>query len=239
LKYITGEYLLWPDSDDFYATSYAIERMVNVLDQNDDYAMVRSYAYVLDEDSLFIKDEFGGKKYIDKKHYLFEDCLFMQNNFWFGAGMYMIRTSILFQNYPERNYYVSNQYGGQNWQLLLPMLYNKKCFTIEEFLFNILDRKKSHSRGLFVSINDQIKKYEEHKRILINTLEKIKDIQIDERQKYQLIIYIKYEKLLINLLARKHKKESMKRLKLLKKEYGITLSLREILAMCYHLIFSR
>lgn len=236
LKYITGEYLLWPDSDDFYATSDAIERMVNVLDLNEDYAMVRTYAYVLDEDSLFIKDEFGGKKYINKKHYLFEDCLFMQNNFWFGAGMYMLRTSILFQNYPERNYYVSNQYGGQNWQLLLPVLYNNKCFTIEKHLFNVLSRTNSHSRGTFKSIKKQIKKNEEHRNILLNTLDRIKIMQDADKHKYKQLIYIKYEKILINLMLKYNKKEALERLNLFRKEYKIRFSLKELLIFCYYLI---
>ncbi|MDD2493994.1 MAG: glycosyltransferase family 2 protein [Tissierellia bacterium] len=236
LKYITGEYLLWPDSDDFYATSDAIERMVNVLDLNEDYAMVRTYAYVLDEDSLFIKDEFGGKKYINKKHYLFEDCLFMQNNFWFGAGMYMLRTSILFQNYPERNYYVSNQYGGQNWQLLLPVLYKNKCFTIEKHLFNVLSRANSHSRGTFKSIKKQIKKNEEHRNILLNTLDRIKIMQDADKHKYKQLIYIKYEKILINLILKYNKKEALERLNLFRKEYKIRFSLKELLIFCYYLV---
>lgn len=239
LKYITGEYLLWPDSDDFYATSDAIERMVNVLDQNEDYAMVRTYAYVLDEDSLFIKDEFGGKKYINKKRYLFEDCLFMKNNFWFGAGMYMLRTSILFQNYPEKNYYVSNHFGGQNWQLLLPVLYKNKCFTIEEHLFNVLSRKDSHSRGTFKSIKDQIKKTDEHRNILLNTIDRIKAMNDADKERYKQLIYSKYEKQLISLISIDNKKDALKRLYLLQKKYSVRLSLKELLIFCYHFIFSK
>lgn len=237
LKYITGKYLLWPDSDDFYASTTAIEKMVNLLEKNYEYAMVRSYAHVLDEKTLKIIDEFGGKKHKNNKtHYLFEDCLFVDNNFWFGAGMYMLRTSILFQYYPERNYYVSNQYGGQNWQLLLPLLYKKKCYTIEEHLFNVLSRTNSHSRGRFKSIEDQIKKYKEHRKILFETLDRIQNMSNIEREEYKRLIYIKYEKMLLYLLVRKNKKEAVKNLKLLQKEYGVRLTLREALLFFYHLI---
>ncbi|MDD4781968.1 MAG: glycosyltransferase family A protein [Tissierellia bacterium] len=234
LKYITGEYLIWPDSDDFFASPFAIEKMVNVLDNNDEYSIVRSYANILDEINLNVINELGGKKHLNNKtDYLFEDCLFTQNNFWFGAGMYMLRTPLLFQNYHDRNYYVSNQYGGQNWQLLLPLLYKKKCYTIEEHLFNVLNRANSHSRGRFKSIEDQIKKYKEHRKILFETLDRIQNMSNIERQEYKRLIYIKYEKKLIYLLARKNKKEAVKNLKLLQKEYGVRLTLREALLFFY------
>ncbi len=239
LKLISGKYLAWPDSDDFYASSLSIEKMVDVLDKNDDYAIVRTFANVLDEVTFNKFGELGGKSFSqNRKTDLFEDCLFIKNNFWFAAGAYMLKTDILFENYPDKEIYPSNKFGGQNWQLLLPLLYNKKCYTIEEYLYNIVARKDSHSRGTFVSVDDKIKNLEEYRKIIIETLERISAMPHDERLEYIRLIHIKYEKQLINLLSRNNKKEAIKRLSLLRKEYGDRLTLKELIIFCCHFILS-
>lgn len=240
LKLINGNYLVWPDSDDYYASSLAIEKMVDVLDKNDKYSIVRTFANVLDETTLIKIGESGGKIFSEnRKTDLFEDCLFIKNNFWFGAGDYMLRTEILFTNYPEREIYTSNKFGGQNWQLMLPLFYNKKCYTIEEFLYNVVSRDDSHSRGTFISTNDQINKLREHRNIIVETLKRLKAMPNVEKQEYQRLIYVKYEKQLINLLSIINKKGALKRLKILRKEYGVRLSFKEFLVFCYHFILSK
>lgn len=51
LEYINGEYLVWPDSDDFYASSEAIFKMVAQFEKLDDsFAMVRTQVSVISDD---------------------------------------------------------------------------------------------------------------------------------------------------------------------------------------------
>lgn len=37
--------------------------------------------------------------------------------------------------------------AGQNWQILLPLMYNHKCLTVDEYLFNYVQRVASHSHS--------------------------------------------------------------------------------------------
>jgi UDP-glucose:(glucosyl)LPS beta-1,3-glucosyltransferase len=239
LKLISGKYLAWPDSDDFYASSLSIEKMVDVLDKNDDYALVRTFANVLDEVTLNKFGELGGKSFSqNRKTDLFEDCLFIKNNFWLVPGDYMLKTDILFENYPDKEIYPSNKFGGQNWQLLLPLLYNKKCYTIEEFLYNVVSRKESHSRGTFKTIEENIIKYNEHRNILITTLKSIGNMPNEERDNYISQIHVKYELAIIKLLLKKDKISSKKKYLELKKNYGDFINMKEKIKLFQHFIFN-
>jgi UDP-glucose:(glucosyl)LPS beta-1,3-glucosyltransferase len=240
LKLIKGKYLVWPDSDDFYASPLSIEKMVYTFGKNVNYGMVRTFANILDETTLNTIGELGGEKFKqNRKTDLFEDCLFIKNNFWFVPGDYMLKTEYLFENYPDKSIYASTKFGGQNWQLMLPMFYNRDCYTIEEYLYNVVSRKDSHSRGTFKSIENQIKKYSEHRNIIVETLKRIQTMPNEEKQEYQRLIYVKYEKQLINLLSIINKKGALKRLNILRKEYGVRLSFKEFLVFCYHFILSK
>lgn len=237
LKLISGEYLVWPDSDDFYASPEAIQKMVDVLDNNPDVAMVRTFANILDEDTFQKIGEFGGEKYMkNRKTDLFEDCLFGHNFYWYVPGDYMLRVNLLWENYPDRNIYISSKYGGQNWQLMLPLLYRKKCYTIEEFLYNVVTRKESHSRGTFKTIEENLIKYNEHRNILINTLKSIRGISDKERDNYISQIYVKYELIIIRLLIKKDKIKAKKKYNELKKKYKSHIDTKEkIKLLCYYI----
>lgn len=203
LKLITGNYLIWPDSDDFFSTPDTIAKMVKAFNDNTNASIVRCFSSVLDEQSLEKVGEFGGKKFIEnRKIDLFEDCLFVKNNFWFGAGNYMLKTEILDYYYPNRDIYPSNKYGGQNWQLLLPGLYKRECITIKEHLYNILAREKSHSRIILQNLNSSLLKHNEHEKILLETLDHIKDMSDTELFNYKEKIKMKYTFLRIKTLLK-------------------------------------
>lgn len=238
LKLISGEYLVWPDSDDFYASPMAIQKMVDALDNNPDVAMVRTFANILDEDTLLKIGELGGEKYIkNRKTDLFEDCIFGKNFYWYVPGDYMLRTNLLWENYPDRDIYISSKFGGQNWQLMLPLLYKKKCYTIEEFLYNIVNREQSHSRGTFKTIEENIIKYNEHRNILINTLKSLDNITEEERNNYIANIYVKYELIIIKLLVRIDTIKAKKQYQELKKNYSDYISIREKIKLLRQYIF--
>lgn len=148
LGLVTGEYLTWPDSDDFYSSDTAISKMVDVLESADEaFQMVRTHVrYVRDYTLELLRTEGAGTRE-EEDPSLFEDCLFDSNGFFYCAGSYMVRTAVLkeltgFDIYTEKN-------AGQNWQLLLPVLYAYRCKTIPEPLFTVVERDSSHSRGQY------------------------------------------------------------------------------------------
>ena len=113
---------------------------------------------------------------------LFEDCLFALGGFYYCAGSYLVRTAVLkdltgFDIYTEKN-------AGQNWQLLVPVLYRYRCKTILEPLFTVVERDASHSRGQYSGYARDVVKKEAYLRTQRATLERIADIPEDKRARY-------------------------------------------------------
>ncbi len=188
LKLITGKYITWPDSDDFYSTPTAIEQMVNTFENlGDDYGLIRSQGNLLEDKSLKVIKGIGLKNQIKHdEQSLFEDCLFNKNGFYFLAGGYMadfsrLKSSTTLNIYTDKN-------AGQNWQLLLPILYNYKCFTITKRLFNVVSRDASHSRGLYKGYDKTIALYTSYEKTLLGTLDRINGLQNEDKNNYSLDI---------------------------------------------------
>ena len=89
-----------------------------------------------DEKRLFITEE-REKKITD----LFAALTSGATNNW--AGTYMVRTSVLFKTYTDRNIYPSRL--GQNFQILLPVAYQNKFGYIDVPLMEYFIYKNSHS----------------------------------------------------------------------------------------------
>jgi len=192
LAYINGKYLAWPDSDDFYAADNAIEKMVDELEKSsEEFAMVRTMQQILDENTLQIKGYNGNnvKHFEDKT--LFEDCLFAKNGYFFVPGSYMadvqaLKSSFVWPIYAEKN-------AGQNWQLMLPILWNYKCISINEVLYSVLCRKSSHSRGQYKGYEQTVVKITTYRNTIIETLNKINNMNADLLENYKAAIYKKYD----------------------------------------------
>lgn len=183
LPLVTGEYLTWPDSDDFYTSGDAISKMVRALaSAPPDFQLVRTQArYVRDPSLELIRVE-GTDAREEEAPSLFEDCLFGNNGFYFCSGAFLVRTAVLkdltgFDIYTEKD-------AGQNWQLLVPVLYRYRCKTITEPLFTVVERAASHSRGQYDSYERDIVKKNTYLRTQIATLERIEDIPEDKLARY-------------------------------------------------------
>lgn len=184
MKLIKGKYFVWPDSDDFYATPTAIEKMVSTLESlGDDYGMIRSQGNLLEDNTLKIIGSIGQKSQVEyDKRVLFEDCLLERNNFFFLAGAYVanfakMKLAMSLDIYTEKN-------AGQNWQLMLPVLYHYKCFTVKEQLYNVLARSSSHSRGQFDGYEKTLTKYVTYEQTILETLKRIKGLPQEEFTRY-------------------------------------------------------
>lgn len=155
LKKFSGKYLTWPDSDDML-TIDAIEKKVDFLEKNTNIGTVICKTQVVDNDSL---RKIGIQQRIKPR---FEDNIFLDliigNNVYYSPGGYMVRSSMFRASMPDSMQIESPREIGQNYQLLLPIIFYYPVGYIEDICYIYTVRKGSHSR-----INHT---FEEDKRIV-------------------------------------------------------------------------
>lgn len=205
LQYAKGEFLSWPDSDDFYSTHKALSLLSGALkNSGSDFRLVRGKAVFVDEHSL---QPLYSASSVDKtlKTEDFEDCLFARNGFYFPPIAYMTYTETIL-NLTKREIFCSKN-AGQNWQLMLPVLWHYRLKNIPEHVCNILERSSSHSRGQFKGSKGEITKNEVYEKTLLETIEKIPGLSLDQQNKYKNLITKKYYTLatIINYTDRNRK----------------------------------
>lgn len=187
----SGKYLIWPDSDDFYASKTAISELVDALEASpNDVGMARGQLIMVEDSPNLTPIKILGEniKGISEEE-LFLDCLFHQNDFYFAAGAFLIDID-KFKQCSDLPIYTSHD-AGQNWQLLLPILYKYRCVSIPRPLHNVLIRKESHSHG----INDygrHASRLLTYRDTILGTIVRIKDMGEEEREKYRYAIMKKY-----------------------------------------------
>ncbi len=187
LKYVKGEFLIWPDSDDYYENN-AIEEMVKPLLNDKNISYVRCGVAFRNEDDLSLIKVC--KPFDIYKENLFADYLMKTNNVHCFSGVIMIRFAEFLKYNNGTNIYLSKE--GQNWQLILLIAYKGVAKYVDKNLYNCLVRKDSHSRIARNSLN-QIKRNHGFSKLITNTLKKIK-MPTREKLKYILIIKKKYIK---------------------------------------------
>ncbi len=170
LKYFTGEYLCWPDADDWLSAD-SIEKRKNFLDTHPEYHLVRSDAFVFKEDNLTTPIGTITKKKRNRcrEEGLFEDYILERDVIF--CPCHMVRTSAFLLVNPERTIFESR--AGQNYQLLLPLLYKSKFGYIDEPLYNYVLILNSLSRQKDNSYEKCVKIQYEQKIIIIETLKRI------------------------------------------------------------------
>jgi glycosyltransferase involved in cell wall biosynthesis len=195
LQIFTGDYLIWPDSDDFMCSDL-IEKMVDFLINNSKYGLVRTNTNVFTEEGSILKPSGTFVSTHDANRFkedLFDVMILEQPGCWFVPGSYMVRSDIFLKANPSKYIYPCRR--GQNWQMLLPVMYISKCGYIDEALHNYIVRKNSMSRTDF-TIKDHLYRYNEHEDILLNTIKTIKGLDISA---YTKLIKNKYHLARLNL----------------------------------------
>ncbi|MCY4780804.1 glycosyltransferase family A protein [Sphingobacterium sp. UT-1RO-CII-1] len=167
LRLYTGEYLTWPDSDDFYISENALEVMVKTLQQSENnVGSVRAFANMYSEKSLSIIGKLGNPKTPYNPN-LFMDCVF-ENNFWFAPVCYMVKSEYVKEYVGEA---IEVNRIGQNFQMFIPLFCSKDTITIRKLLMGYLVRDNSHSRDLGDFFN-QVKRLKDIANLKIRLLEK-------------------------------------------------------------------
>jgi len=193
LKIFTGEYLTWPDSDDFLHP-HSVEKRVNFLRNNPRYGFVRSDGYVCDERNIYKPLRLLSNNKENKfKENLFDDLLL--NKTYIACGCYLARTSAFLEVNPRREIFPSR--GGQNYQMLLPLALYYACGFIQEPLFFYVIRRNSHSRQP-KSEKDLLRRCEEHEKIIRSVIANF-DIDMDF---YDKLIREKYSRKKLSIAGR-------------------------------------
>lgn len=222
LPYVTGEYLIWPDSDDVLARE-SVEKRVEFLQDHPEYQCVRSLSWYFNAgtgERAEKADEQQGD--LDREE-LFWDIL--ESRTFVCCGCYMLKSASFFAIYPERRI---PEYGvGQNFQMLLPFMYRHKCPTIKEELYGVSIRPGSHSRTKLTQEQEE-KKYKDYEN-LIDDIARICRIK-DKPSKDRIICWKAGRRYRIALKYR-HRKDALRALGWLKRCNGFRVSeaLKEIL----------
>lgn len=179
LSIVTGEYLIWPDSDDRLEPS-SIEKRVRFLEKYPEYQCVRTLPYYFKQHTGEpTKSDENTKNYLNEQ--LFWDLLEYRS--FVCCGCYMLRTETFFNIYPERR--IPVYHVGQNFQMLLPFMFRYRCPTIPERLYGVCVRENSHSRARLTRREEEQRDREYEDMIdEISEICQIKDMASKERIAY-------------------------------------------------------
>ena len=186
LKIFSGEYLCWPDSDD-YLEPTSIEKRLHFLENHPQYGCVSSDAYVYDESDL----QTPLCRIADGMVHKFEDNQFpylLNNQTIYCPGCHMYRSSAFFFVFLKREIRVAK--CGQNWQMLVPMYYKYKRGFIDEPLFNYLIHGDSLSR-INSTKEKALYRCNEYEDLICDMFDQIGMTESDKK-KYKAIVKIKY-----------------------------------------------
>lgn len=188
LKWVKGEFLTWPDSDDFYNRKDSISSFVSKFRELSlDYGVVRCFPTYVHEKNMRGYVHIKG---INLDCNQFYNCLYSTNFIW-PPGNYMIKSYALDKVNPSREIYV-NKDAGQNWQMFLPLLFSFKCYTLADSYFSVLERSDSHSRGQYKSYSQEISRIFSYENTILYTLDRINDLCDSEKERLKEVIRIKY-----------------------------------------------
>lgn len=188
LKKIEGEYFTWIGIDDWYEDVF-VEKYLDMFNAFPDFDIIRANGNLV-EDTFPHKIICEIDRDVKDKHKtnLFENAL--KNEDWhFGPSM--LKTEVFLEENGGVEIYESRE--GQNWQLLLPVLYNRQCGYIERPLYNIAVRVESVSRCAKTE-EKRIKQLQEYRVILLETLRKMPKISSEDRKKAIHEVQVRYSR---------------------------------------------
>lgn len=187
LQYIQGDYLIVPDSDDYFAVNNFFCKMVDKFKElPDNYGIVRCQEQEI-EDGTFSELGIIGKGLPEyDSGNLFEDCLIGKNGYYYPGVGYLYKVKALKNSLKSFDIYAAYNIG-QNRQLMLPVLYSYKCYTIQEPLVNYLVRSNSISHGDYLKYQIKKELYKQEKQYINTILHSIKQISANDIEKYKKI----------------------------------------------------
>lgn len=177
LSMLSGKYFFGVDSDDIMTPDH-IEKMVEFMESHPDTDLAFCKLHVLNENTGKHTGIFEVKpRQTAKEH--FEDCLFSTNMIYTPIA-YFVRTEGFLRANHQMSIYVTRY--GENYQLLLPLLYYKKPGLLDAVLGEYLVRSDSYTAKL-KDYGKRITALEEQIVTITKTLE---TMQIPDGEEYRL-----------------------------------------------------
>lgn len=197
LQMATGQYVIWPDPDDFMEPTL-IEALVEFLTKHPSYDLVRcDVREVADGGEMPLSATIGsrrGESRFDEN--LFDSTILETGGYWLVPGAYMVRRSALIKAIPSLKIFHSRR--GQNWQLLLPVMHKSRCGYIDKALHNYRLRPNSISRSASTLAHFR-KRLDDCEEILIHTITGIEGVDL---KKYLGMVRVKYLRRRLQLALR-------------------------------------
>ncbi len=195
LKLVHGDYLSWPDADDWYSSPDAISISVASLESSsEEVTMLRTSQHIINENGEKV-DTYYHRQYDDHKEQ-FLDCLF-HRRYFYNPGGYMVKTSYLDEVIPKREIFTYRP-AGQNLQLMLPFLWKGSCISLQTALFNVYVRTESHSHSAKTLFKLLRQEYTYHYS-RIGTVRRMKQIIIYKRLLYEFLLHLDFIKSILIL----------------------------------------
>jgi glycosyltransferase involved in cell wall biosynthesis len=143
LKHFTGEFLMWPDPDDWLAET-SVERRVELMRANPDIGLLRTNAHLfVDASGKQVGHWMPLEGRTTRPTGLFEDFLFMR--YFFAPVCHMVRSAFFLEVHPSRSIYFT-PVSSQNFQLLVPLVEAFPVLQSPEPLAYYRVREDSRSR---------------------------------------------------------------------------------------------
>ena len=214
LKVFTGDYMTWLDSDDAL-TPFAIEKKVDYFERNPNVGLVISKVEMVSDDTFsHIGYQMRNKPASDDN--LFYD-LIAGNNVFYTPGGYMVRSSMFRKAMPKNLQIDAPREIGQNFQMLLPIVYQYPYGYIDDvtYLYTVRPTSFSHVKFTFEErmhinevmkrvlyhIADNIEKNEARSSVIKTAI----DIRLSKAKLWELYYYHRSDRLdeIVNFLKEK------------------------------------
>lgn len=179
LPLVKGEFIAWPDCDDYYKYADSITKLVRSLSSKDDLGLVRTLGTYIDEKTL---QPLGWNLKFNSLDNAFYSIL--TSGFCAVPICYMAKASAINKAIPNRHIYADER--PQNIQMFEPLTYFFKCVDVGESLVDILVRSNSDSHSQ-KSISQQLEDLDGYIRIHMNTLDGM-DISNEKKDAYKQVV---------------------------------------------------
>ena len=171
LKHFTGEFLMWPDPDD-WLLPHSIERRVALMRANPDIGLLRSNAQLFieargDFDCHFMPVDVAPHRPVE----LFEDLLFQRQ--FYAPVCHMVRSEMFLQVNPDRSIWFASA-SSQNFQLLVPLVEAFPVLQVHEPLAVYRVRDDSRSRAPTKTHETLMGRHEQLYDLTVHTLPKLR-----------------------------------------------------------------
>ena len=178
LAHFTGKYLTWPDADDILYPNY-LTRKVMYMETHPNCALLFNPVDCCIGHK--IEDKQVPLRFIlPQKHETFFDKLLFQQGVIYCPISSFARTEDFIRVLPNRQIYDQSK-GGQNWQMLLPLAYDRKVDYLDEILACYVNRTDSHSHS---SSTAPITRQNQYEAVLTHALLSITTMPDEEKQTY-------------------------------------------------------